>query len=125
MRESRLVHILVILLYLESLPLHHRSWWQLNGCVGVPLYKIYRRADKVVEWRSEMPPLPIEEPERAPEPEPKKFTSRFLKKADSVEELMKSYYSDCSTAKSAAKCNGTTGTTGDSEEADSGRSTPG
>ena len=69
-----------------------------------------------------MPPLPIEDPE----PEvmlPKKYSSR-LSKADSVEELMKSYYSDYGTARSTVKCNGSTGT-GDSEEADSGRSTPG
>ena len=74
-----------------------------------------------------MPPLPPvegpEEPEASPLP-PKKYSSR-LSKADSVEELMKSYYSDCNTAKSmtSTKCNGTG--TGDSEEADSGRSTPG
>ena len=28
-----------------------RSWWQLNGCVGVPLYKIYKRN---TEWRKEV-----------------------------------------------------------------------
>ena len=26
-----------------------RSWWQLNGCVGVPLYRLYKRN---TEWRS-------------------------------------------------------------------------
>ena len=110
-----------------------RSWWQLNGCVGVPLYKIYRRS---TEWRSEMPPLPAEEPEDA-DPEmallTKRYASSRLSKADSVEELMKSYYSDCGgTAKSRAAAAATTKSssgeataTGDSEEADSGRSTPG
>ena len=111
-----------------------RSWWQLNGCVGVPLYKIYRRS---TEWRSEMPPLPAEEPEDA-DPEMALLTTRYassrLSKADSVEELMKSYYSDCGgTAKSRAAAATTTKSgssgeataTGDSEEADSGRSTPG
>lgn len=32
--------------------LSFRSWWQLNGCVGVPVYKIYRRKN---EWRTEGP----------------------------------------------------------------------
>jgi hypothetical protein len=32
--------------------LSFRSWWQLNGCLGVPLYKIYRRKN---EWRTEGP----------------------------------------------------------------------
>ena len=111
-----------------------RSWWQLNGCVGVPLYKIYRRS---TEWRSEMPPLPVEEPQEAEDADPemalltKRYASR-LSKADSVEELMKSYYSDCGTAKSRgaaattkSSSNGEATATGDSEEADSGRSTPG
>jgi len=26
-----------------------RSWWQLNGCLGVPLYKLYKRN---TEWRT-------------------------------------------------------------------------
>ena len=26
-----------------------RSWWQLNGCIGVPLYKLYRRN---TEWKN-------------------------------------------------------------------------
>ena len=26
-----------------------RSWWQLNGCVGVPLYKLYKRNN---EWKN-------------------------------------------------------------------------
>ena len=26
-----------------------RSWWQLNGCVGVPLYKLYKRN---TEWKN-------------------------------------------------------------------------
>ena len=102
--------------------------------MGVPLYKIYRRS---TEWRSEMPPLPVEEPADA-DPEmallTKRYASSRLSKADSVEELMKSYYSDCGgTAKSRAAAaaaatksgNGEATATGDSEEADSGRSTPG
>ena len=99
--------------------------------MGVPLYKIYRRS---TEWRSEMPPLPVEEPEEVADVDPemalltKRYASR-LSKADSVEELMKSYYSDCGTAKSRAAAATTKssdgGATGDSEEADSGRSTPG
>ena len=92
---------------------------------------LYRRS---TEWRSEMPPLPVEEPEEAENADPemalltKRYASR-LSKADSVEELMKSYYSDCGTAKSRAAAATTKsssgGATGDSEEADSGRSTPG
>lgn len=30
------------------------SWWQLNGCVGVPLYKLYPRKNR---WRTEGPIL--------------------------------------------------------------------
>ena len=29
-----------------------RSWWQVMGCVGVPLYKIYPRK---TQWRTEKP----------------------------------------------------------------------
>ena len=29
-----------------------RSWWQLNGCVGVPLYRLYRRN---TEWKNTAP----------------------------------------------------------------------
>ncbi len=35
-----------------------RSWWQLNGCVGVPLYKIYKRN---TAWRREVAPLTEDE----------------------------------------------------------------
>jgi len=30
-----------------------RNWWQVSGCVGVPLYRIYPRK---TEWRRERPP---------------------------------------------------------------------
>ena len=29
-----------------------RSWWQLNGCVGVPLYRLYKRN---TEWKNTAP----------------------------------------------------------------------
>ncbi len=35
-----------------------RSWWQLNGCVGVPLYRLYRRK---AQWRTEVAPLSQDE----------------------------------------------------------------
>jgi hypothetical protein len=37
---------------------HFRCWWQLNGCVGVPLYKVYKRNS---EWRRQVAPLTEDE----------------------------------------------------------------
>ena len=39
-----------------------RSWWQLNGLVGVPLYRIYKRKK---DWKSGGPIEPTMEPESA------------------------------------------------------------
>ena len=38
---------------------NYRTWWQVMGCTGVPLYKIYQRK---TQWRTERPP---EAPEAA------------------------------------------------------------
>ena len=37
---------------IESECAFFRSWWQLNGCLGVPLYKLYKRNNRQAEWRS-------------------------------------------------------------------------
>ena len=58
------------LIYYTSVP---RSWWQVMGCVGVPLYKIYPRK---TQWRTVRP-------EEAPETEVTK-----LSRADSVDDMI-------------------------------------
>ena len=37
-----------------------RSWWQLNGLVGVPLYRIYKRKS---DWKCGGPIEPAEDPD--------------------------------------------------------------
>lgn len=54
-----------------------RSWWQLNGCVGVPLYKIYRRN---TQWKSV-----ISDEERRAKAE----AEEALKRADSTDDLIR------------------------------------
>jgi len=52
-----------------------RTWWQVMGCTGVPLYKIYQRK---TQWRTERPP---EAPEEAD-------TSSGLARNDSVDDMI-------------------------------------
>merc|ERR1719188_2456858 len=52
-----------------------RTWWQVMGCTGVPLYKIYQRK---TQWRTERPP---EAPEEAD-------TSSGLVRNDSVDDMI-------------------------------------
>ncbi|TRY78209.1 hypothetical protein TCAL_14443 [Tigriopus californicus] len=70
-----------------------RSWWQLNGCGGVPLYKLYRRK---TDWRTDVQPIIGECNDemsdfgrslaRPQQPDTKNYS---LSKTDSLEELMK------------------------------------
>ena len=50
-----------------------RNWWQVTGCCGVPLYKIYPRK---TEWRKERKPDPVDS------------TARGLSKNDSVDDMI-------------------------------------
>ncbi|QQP50102.1 Uncharacterized protein FKW44_010994 [Caligus rogercresseyi] len=82
-----------------------RSWWQLNGLVGVPLYKIYRRT---TEWRLE--PKAEEREESAVSSKTK--GGYLLSRDDSIDELMKSVYTPRKKVELPK------------EDDDSGRSTP-
>lgn len=90
-----------------------RSWWQLNGCVGVPLYKIYKRN---TEWRKEVAPLTEDESNNNDiynyKPERPARKNYKLEKDDSIDELMKSIKAPRKVAKE------------EDNEGDSGRSTP-
>ncbi|CAF2740650.1 unnamed protein product [Lepeophtheirus salmonis] len=89
-----------------------RSWWQLNGYVGVPLYKIYKRN---TEWRLE----PKVETDKKPpsssfrsEHSTRAKGGYVLSRDDSIDELMKCVYTP------RKRVNIST------HENDSGRSTP-
>merc|ERR1719317_848508 len=49
-----------------------RTWWQVMGGVGVPLYKIYKRK---TEWKTE-------------KPEPKEEEDRYIARDDSVDDMI-------------------------------------
>ena len=51
-----------------------RNWWQVSGCVGVPLYRIYPRKS---EWRRE----------RKPEDKVNN-NNKSLSKTDSVDDMI-------------------------------------
>lgn len=51
-----------------------RGWWQVTGCVGVPLYRIYPRK---TEWRTEKPPVQEEN-----------IGKSSLERADSVDDMI-------------------------------------
>ena len=81
-----------------------RSWWQLNGLVGVPLYRIYKRKN---DWKSGGPIEPATDPdemeaknessalsivEKAAALAEKYSTQYSLKRDDSTDELLKSVH---------------------------------
>lgn len=94
-----------------------RSWWQLNGCVGVPLYKVYRRK---TNWRTEVQPIigecddEMSDFGRSLVRPPAENTKNYsLSKNDSLEELMKSVRAPRARRPPSV-----------SDDPDSGRSTP-
>merc|ERR1719447_806367 len=52
-----------------------RGWWQVTGCVGVPLYRIYPRK---TAWRTEKPEVTEDEP----------VAKSSLTRADSVDDMI-------------------------------------
>ena len=87
-----------------------RSWWQLNGLVGVPLYRIYKRKN---DWKSGGPIEPATDPndinnessagvvggsntlsivEKAAALAEKYSTQYSIKRDDSTDELLKSVH---------------------------------
>ncbi|XP_059096418.1 putative uncharacterized protein DDB_G0277255 [Tigriopus californicus] len=94
-----------------------RSWWQLNGCGGVPLYKLYRRK---TDWRTDVQPIIGECNDemsdfgrslaRPQQPDTKNYS---LSKTDSLEELMKTVRAPRTRRPPSV-----------SDDPDSGRSTP-
>ena len=108
-----------------------RSWWQLNGLVGVPLYRLYKRKN---DWKSGGPIEPTMDPdteksietqsivEKAAEMAEKYSSKYAIKRDDSTDELLNRVHAQrearkkqlLAAAEAAAK----------DEEADSGRSTP-
>jgi len=79
-----------------------RGWWQVTGCVGVPLYRIYPRK---TAWRTEKPEVTEDEP----------VAKSSLTRADSVDDMI-AQVKLLSQRRPVVKK--------DSEEDSSGRSTP-
>merc|ERR1719350_1932913 len=79
-----------------------RGWWQVTGCVGVPLYRIYPRR---TAWRTEKPEVTEDEP----------VAKSSLTRADSVDDMI-AQVKLLSQRRPVVKK--------DSEEDSSGRSTP-
>jgi len=110
-----------------------RSWWQLNGLVGVPLYRIYQRKS---DWKSGGPIEPATDPDSGDQPGStnalsivekaaalaEKYSTQYkLQRDDSTDELLKSVHAQREARKkqllaSANKQN--------NNDDDSGRSTP-
>jgi len=79
-----------------------RGWWQVTGCVGVPLYRIYPRK---TAWRTEKPEVTEDEP----------VAKSSLTRADSVDDMI-AQVKLLSQRRPVVKK--------DSEDESSGRSTP-
>ena len=113
-----------------------RSWWQLNGLVGVPLYRIYKRKN---DWKSGGPIEPATDPNEMNENTigssntlsivekaaalAEKYSSQYsIKRDDSTDELLKSVHAQREARKKqlAEQAN----RQNNNQETDSGRSTP-
>lgn len=111
-----------------------RSWWQLNGLVGVPLYRIYKRKS---DWKSGGPIEPATEPdgvngksadsnalsivEKAAALAEKYSTQYTLRRDDSTDELLKSVHAQREARKKQMVAAANRQNNNDD---DSGRSTP-
>ena len=101
-----------------------RSWWQLNGCIGVPLYKIYKRKsawNKQVGELSEDQLNDIEQHGLIKPIRPARTKRNFkLERDDSIEELMKTIRAPRPRVEATIDANSKDENAND----DSGRSTP-
>jgi len=109
-----------------------RSWWQLNGLVGVPLYRIYKRKS---DWKCGGPIEPAEDPdtensinalsivEKAAALAEKYSTQYKLSRDDSTDELLKSVHAQREARKKQLLSSANKQNNNDSG-GDSGRSTP-
>ena len=66
-----------------------RSWWQLNGLMGVPLYRIYKRKN---DWKSGGPIEPATDPNEM-EPKSESSTLSIVEKAAALAEKYSTQYS--------------------------------
>lgn len=106
-----------------------RSWWQLNGCLGVPLYRLYKRN---TNWKSGGPiePSPDDNSDKQPEVASivdraaqlaEKYNFQYnIRRDDSTDELLKSVHAQ----REARKKQLLSVKNNDNDDFDSGRSTP-
>jgi hypothetical protein len=109
-----------------------RDWWQLNGLVGVPLYRIYKRKN---DWKSGGPIEPSTDENADKQPDTKsivdkaaalaeKYSSTYsIRRDDSTDELLKSVHASREARKMQLLSEANRQNNNDEDE-DSGRSTP-